>query len=59
MCVLVVEQFTLVQIPNSHSLGLKIVNSLTREMEIAFSGSPEQSSQSLTRSLKVFISQMQ
>ena len=33
--------FTLVQIPNSHSLGLKTVNSSVTEMEIAFAGSPE------------------
>ena len=30
------EPFTLVQIPNSHSLGLKTVNSSVTEMEITF-----------------------
>ena len=49
------EQFTLVQIPNSHSLGLKTVNnSVTGVEEIT----PEQSSLSLTTSLKLFITQM-
>ena len=47
----------LVQITNSHSLGLKTVNSSVTEMEIAFAGSPEQSSLPLTRSLKLFITQ--
>ena len=34
-------KLTLVKIPNSHSLGLKTVNSSVTEMEIAFAGSPE------------------
>ena len=43
----------LVQIPNSHSLGLKTVNSsVTKEI------TPEQSPLSLTTSLKFFITQM-
>ena len=33
--------FMLVQIPNSHSLGLKTVNSSVTEMEITFADSPE------------------
>ena len=48
-------QFTLVQIPNSHSLVLKTVNSSVTEMKIGFVGSPEQS---LTRSLNLFINFM-
>ena len=48
------SQFTLVQIPNSHSLGLKTVNeSVTGVEEIT----PEQSSLSLITSLKLFITQ--
>ena len=42
----------LVQIPNSHSLGLKTVNYYVTEMEIGSMGSPEQSSLLLIRSLK-------
>ena len=42
----------LVQFPNTHSLGLKTANT---GVEIAFKGSPEQSSLSLTGSLKLFI----
>lgn len=34
-------KFMLVQLPNSHSLGLKSVNSSVTEMEIASMGSPE------------------
>ena len=48
-------QNMLVQIPNSHSLKLKTVNSSVTELEIAFRSSPEQSSLSLTRGLKLFI----
>ena len=33
-------QFTLVQIPNSHSLVLKTVNSSVTKMKITFAGSP-------------------
>ena len=45
----------LVQIPNSHSLGLKTMNNSVTEMKIAFVSSPEQSSLSLTGSLKLLI----
>ena len=48
------EQFTLVQIPNSHSLRLTVNSSVTGVEEIT----PEWSSLSLTTSLKLFITQM-
>ena len=48
------EQFTFVQIPNSHSLGLTENSSVTGVEEIT----PEQSSLPLTTSLRLFITQM-
>ena len=49
-----ISQSMLVQIPNSHSLGLKTVNKFVTGVEEI---TPEQSSLSLTTSLKLFITQ--
>ena len=51
-------QNVLGQIPNSHSLGLKTVNNSVTELEIAFMDSLEQSSLSLTRGFKLFITHL-